>query len=59
MGLLFLNWQQDPHTDFIRIFEKMVKFDMMNQFTTHIGDGLFACPGRKEGTFIGQSLFEL
>ncbi|WP_406586503.1 Dyp-type peroxidase [Asaia lannensis] len=58
-GLLFLSWQQDPRTGFVRIFEKMAKFDMMNQYTTHIGGGLFACPGKMDGTFIGQSLFAL
>ncbi|WP_122039622.1 Dyp-type peroxidase [Asaia bogorensis] len=57
-GLLFLSWQQDPRTGFVRIFEKMSKFDMMNQYTTHIGGGLFACPGRRDGEFVGQTLFE-
>jgi deferrochelatase/peroxidase EfeB len=37
----------------------MSKFDMMNQFVTHTGGGLFACPpGVAEGGYIGQSLFE-
>ncbi|MGC1549025.1 MAG: Dyp-type peroxidase, partial [Rhodanobacter sp.] len=59
-GLLFLCYQSDPRKGFIQIFEKMSKFDMMNQFVTHIGGGVFACPpGAKEGGFIGQSLFEL
>ena len=44
---------------FIKIFEKMSRFDMMNQFVTHTGGGLFACPGGvAEGEFIGQRLFE-
>jgi len=31
---------------------------MLNQFVTHIGSGLFACPpGIKQGEFIGQRLF--
>jgi deferrochelatase/peroxidase EfeB len=58
-GLLFLCYQRDPRTGFIKIFEKMAKFDMMNQFVTHTGGGLFACPGGMvEGGFIGQRLFE-
>jgi deferrochelatase/peroxidase EfeB len=58
-GLLFLCYQRDPRTGFIKIFEKMSKFDMMNQFVTHTGGGLFACPGGVvEGGFIGQHLFE-
>jgi deferrochelatase/peroxidase EfeB len=57
-GLLFMCYQRDPRTGFIKIFDKMSKFDMMNQFTTHVGGGLFACPGgAKEGEFIGQKLF--
>ncbi|MDE2515385.1 MAG: Dyp-type peroxidase [Rhodospirillales bacterium] len=57
-GLFFVAFQRDPRTGFIRIFERMAKFDMMNQFTTHVGSGLFACPGgAKPGEFIGQALF--
>ena len=56
-GLLFICYQRDPRTGFIRIFEKMSKFDMMNQFVTHVGSGLFACPpGAAEGEFVGQRL---
>jgi deferrochelatase/peroxidase EfeB len=36
----------------------MSKLDMMNQFATHVGGGLFACPrGPAKGEFIGQQLF--
>jgi deferrochelatase/peroxidase EfeB len=57
-GLLFMCYQRDPRTGFIKIFDKMSKFDLMNQFTTHVGGGLFACPGgAKEAEFIGQRLF--
>lgn len=57
-GLLFICYQRDPRTGFIKLFDKMAKFDMMNQFVTHVGGGLFACPGgtSKDG-FIGQKLF--
>ena len=57
-GLLFVCYQRDPRTGFIRIFDRMSKFDMLNQFVTHIGGGLFACPGAcRSGEFIGQDLF--
>ena len=57
-GLLFVCYQRDPRTGFIKIFENMAKFDMLNQFVTHTGGGLFACPGGvREGEFIGQRLF--
>jgi len=59
-GLLFISYQRDPRTGFVKVFDKMSKFDMMNQFVTHVGGGLFACPpGVKEGGFIGQPLFDL
>ena len=58
-GLFFICYQSDPRTGFVKIFEKMAKFDMMNQFVTHTGGGLFACPGGiTEGGYIGQRLFE-
>jgi len=57
-GLFFLCYQRDPRTGFVKIFENMAKMDMLNQFVTHVGGGLFACPGGvAEGEFIGQRLF--
>jgi deferrochelatase/peroxidase EfeB len=58
-GLFFIAYQRDPRSGFIRIFEKMAKLDALNQYTTHVGSALFACPGGiQEGEFIGQSLLE-
>jgi deferrochelatase/peroxidase EfeB len=58
-GLIFLGYQRDLRSGFIRIFEKMSRFDMMNQFVTNTGGGHFACPGgAAKGEFIGQGLFE-
>jgi deferrochelatase/peroxidase EfeB len=57
-GLFFLCYQRDPRTGFIKIFENMAKLDMMNQFVTHVGGGMFACPrGAAQGEFIGERLF--
>jgi deferrochelatase/peroxidase EfeB len=57
-GLLFFAYQKDPRSGFIRIFENMAKLDALNQFVTHTGGGIFACPpGAIEGQFIGQRLF--
>src|ERR1700741_2163830 len=58
-GLLFVCYQLDLRTGFVKIFDKLAKFDMLNQFVTHTGGGVFACPGGiAEGRFIGQRLFE-
>ncbi len=57
-GLLFVAYQRDVRTGFIKIFDTVAKLDAMNQFTTHIGSGVFACPrGVAKGEFIGQGLF--
>jgi len=57
-GLFFICYQRDPRTGFMPLFEKMAKLDMLNQFVTHVGGGLFACPrGVAPGEFIGQELF--
>jgi deferrochelatase/peroxidase EfeB len=59
-GLLFVCYQRDPRTTFIPMFEKMAKFDMLNQFVTHTGGGIFAVPhGVRPGSYLGQELFEL
>ncbi len=58
-GLFFMGYQRDPRTAFIPIHEKLSRLDAMNQFITHVGGGLFACPGgAAKGEFIGQRLFE-
>ncbi len=57
-GLLFIAYQRDPRAGFIKIFEPMSKLDALNQFSTHVGSGLFACPGGVgKGEFVGQGLF--
>jgi deferrochelatase/peroxidase EfeB len=57
-GLFFVAYQRDPRTGFIKIYDNMSKLDALNQFTTHTGGGLFACPaGVRPGEFIGQRLF--
>lgn len=58
-GLIFIAHQSDPRTGFIPINDRLAKFDMMNQFTTHVGSAIFAVPpGAKPGSYIGAGLFE-
>ena len=58
-GLFFAAYQRDPRTSFIRVNQALSMQDMMNQYTTHVGSGIFACPpGAKEGSYIGAPLFE-
>jgi deferrochelatase/peroxidase EfeB len=57
-GLLFQCYQKDPRMGFIKMYAKMAQLDMLNQFTTHTGSGLFACPpGCSSDRFIGAALF--
>jgi deferrochelatase/peroxidase EfeB len=57
-GLFFVCYQRDPREGFVKIFSKLAKLDMLNQFATHTGGGLFACPGGiAPGEFIGEKLF--
>ncbi|MDR3522005.1 MAG: iron uptake transporter deferrochelatase/peroxidase subunit [Acidocella sp.] len=59
-GLFFQAYQKDPRTGFIKIFDRMSKIDALNQFTTHVGSAIFACPpGIRPGQYIGQELFEV
>ena len=58
-GLMFVAHQRDPRKGFIPINEKLSKLDIMNQFTTHVGSAIFACPpGAQPGSFIGAGLFD-
>ena len=58
-GLFFQSYQKDPRNSFINLFDKMSKIDALNQFTTHTGSAIFACPpGMRPGEYIGQRLFE-
>lgn len=48
-----------PANGFTKLFDQMSMFNMLNRFTTHVGGGLFACPGRRPGGYIGQPLLEM
>ncbi len=58
-GLVFIVYQRDPSTGFVPIFKRMSRMDMLNQYTTHTGGGLFAIPGGiRRGEYLGQRLLE-
>ncbi len=58
-GLFFQSYQKDPRSSFVKVFGRMAKIDALNQFTTHVGSAIFACPpGVEQGGYIGQGLFE-
>jgi deferrochelatase/peroxidase EfeB len=57
-GLLFICYQRDPRKQFVPIQRRLAALDALNQFTTHVGSAIFACPpGVKRGGFVGEGLF--
>ena len=57
-GLLFISFQKSPE-QFSVIQNAFGNVDKMNEYTTHIGSGLFVCFGGVEkGEYLGQGLFE-
>jgi deferrochelatase/peroxidase EfeB len=58
-GLLFLAYQKDPRTAFIKINQRLALSDALNQFTTHTASAIFAIPpgAQHPGDWIGRTLF--
>jgi deferrochelatase/peroxidase EfeB len=50
-GLFFLAYQRDPRTGFIPVQRQLAHTDLLNEYITHVGSALFACP---PGTAAGQ-----
>ncbi|MFY0407244.1 iron uptake transporter deferrochelatase/peroxidase subunit [Solicola sp. PLA-1-18] len=46
-GLFFICFQDDPATGFVPIQRSLAgpSNDLMNEYVTHVGSGVFACPG--------------
>ncbi len=56
VGLMFVSFQKTP-SQFIAVQSSLGRVDKMNEYTTHVGSGLFACfGGVQQGEFIGQAL---
>lgn len=57
-GLLFICFNRDPRQQFIPLQQKLAAVDLLNEYITHVGSGLYAClPGTSEGGYIGDTLF--
>lgn len=55
-GLFFLSYQRSP-AQFIGL-QKALSTDLMNEYVTHIGSGLWAVPpGAATGSYVGAGLF--
>ena len=57
-GLFFIAFQRDPRTQFVPLQMSLAQHDSLNQYITHTGSAIFACPpGAREGGFVGEGLF--
>jgi deferrochelatase/peroxidase EfeB len=50
-------YQRDPRRQFIPIQRQLAALDSLNQFISHIGSAIFACPpGGAPGAYVGEGL---
>lgn len=57
-GLFFMAYQRDPRTQFIPVQQSLASSDALNEYTVHVGSGIFAVPrGARRGASIGAPLF--
>jgi deferrochelatase/peroxidase EfeB len=57
-GLFFIAFQRDPRTQFVPLQMSLAQYDALNEYITHTGSAIFACPpGAREGGFVGEKLF--
>jgi len=56
-GLFFIAFMNDPD-HFVKLQRKLGGSDLLNEYISHIGSGIFAVPpAPKPGGYIGESLF--
>lgn len=56
-GLLFICYQRDPRAQFIPIQRRLARADALNEYTSHVGSAIFACPpGSRPGGYVGETL---
>jgi deferrochelatase/peroxidase EfeB len=57
-GLFFMSYQRDPRTQFVPLQLSLARNDALNEYTRHVGSGIFAVPpGASNGRPIGAALF--
>ncbi len=58
-GLFFVAYQKNPHTQFKVLQNRLGAGDLLNEYITHIGGGVWACPGgiSGPGDWFGKALF--
>ncbi|MFD2797108.1 Dyp-type peroxidase [Promicromonospora vindobonensis] len=57
-GQLFASYQADVDRQFVPIQERLSAADLLNQWTTPVGSGVYALPGGcRPGSYVGEPLF--
>jgi deferrochelatase/peroxidase EfeB len=55
-GLFFISFQRDPR-QFVELQTRLAQHDALNEYITHTGSGIFACPpGAAAGSYVGSTL---
>jgi deferrochelatase/peroxidase EfeB len=58
-GLFFMSYQRDPRTQFVPLQSSLAKNDALNEYTRHVGSGIFAVPpGATAERPIASALFD-
>jgi deferrochelatase/peroxidase EfeB len=59
-GLFFIAFQQDPHAQFKVVQTKLGTSDLLGDYVTNVGGGLWACPPGVSGPgeIFGDALFD-
>lgn len=57
-GLFFIAFVRNPATQFIPMQSELARRDLLNEYITHTGSGIFAVPpGLRDGDYWGSTLF--
>lgn len=57
-GLFFIAFVRNPLTQFIPMQAELARKDALNEYITHTGSAIFACPpGLRDGDYWGSTLF--
>ncbi|ADG07279.1 iron uptake transporter deferrochelatase/peroxidase subunit [Kyrpidia tusciae] len=56
-GLVFMAFQRDLQKQFVPVLERLAAQDALNEYISHIGSAVFACPpGARPGGYVGETL---
>ncbi len=57
-GLFFIAFVRNPVTQFIPMQAELARKDALNEYITHTGSAIFACPpGLRDGDYWGSTVF--